>query len=175
MANDNSRLLEGLRNLVGLRVTSAGFAASMRTFTLSPTETRAAKSPTGEWALHIDCPWRIESAARIVTGSSDWSQLADPNLLPQGDWEPSLGGSLQDARLRELFEDQGVQGERPRNRTAHLVVTGVEVDVYGGVVLELTGGYRLRAFPTASRGEHWRIFDLDNLNPHVVCSANRDD
>jgi hypothetical protein len=40
------------------------------------------KSFVGRYALHIQCPWRIERAGRIVTGSVDFYERARDRITP---------------------------------------------------------------------------------------------
>lgn len=156
-----------LQNLVGLKVTMATHAASMRGFVFgSSAETPNAKP----WVIHIQCPWRVEAGDVIVTGSGDWYQPADLSTETD-DWDPANGSSLQDARLRQLFQDKELSAQPIRNQTMLLVCTGFEVDAYGGVGISLSGGYVLRLFPAVSRGEHWRIFQKGDVSTHVICEA----
>src|SRR4051812_41512588 len=57
----------------------------------------------GEYALHIGCPWRIESATGIVTGSADLRRWAFGERQPQG-WNYDDGNSLQDVRIAQLLK-----------------------------------------------------------------------
>jgi hypothetical protein len=76
-----------LKNLVGLKITLATHAASMRGFIFAP----SAESPDAkQWAIYIQCPWRIETADGIVTDSGDWYQPADLSA-EKDDWDPADG------------------------------------------------------------------------------------
>jgi len=59
------------------------------------------------------------------------------------------------------------------NQTEHLVVEAVRADNYGGVTIQLSGGYRLVLFPAGSRGEDWRFFRPDTDGPHFVVADGR--
>ncbi len=129
-------------------------------------------APEVEWALHIQCPWRIETQSEIVTGSYDTWTPADPDADPGEDWEPAKGGGLEQLRLRNLFN---CHDRKIVNNTQDFVCTEALLTEHGGATLRFTGGYTLRLFPTGSRGENWRVFALHNLESHVVCSANEAD
>lgn len=157
-----------LQNLVGLKITMATHAASLRGFIFGlPAGAPDAK----QWVLHIQCPWRIEAGNALLTGSNDWYEPTDLSAETEDDWDPAEGGSLQERRLRELFRDQDSSKRTISNNTASLVCTEFQVEPYGGVTIWLTGGYALRLFPAASRGEHWRIFQKGDTSTHVICAA----
>lgn len=158
----------GLRHLVGLKITMASHAASLRGFIFAPP---TSTQETEQWALHIQCPWRIEAGSAILTGSSDWYEPADLSAETEDDWDPAEGGSLQEARLRELFKDHDLSKRTISNKTPSLVCTEFEVEAKGDTMIRLTGGYILRLFPAASRGEHWRIFKKGDTSTHVICGA----
>jgi hypothetical protein len=91
--------------------------------------------------------------------------------LLSGEWDPAEGGSLQESNLRNLLDDYPGAGRTIRNHTERLVVTSAEVDRYGGFVLEFEQGYRLVAFPSATRGEMWRVFPDSPVDEHFVMEA----
>lgn len=165
--------LAALKPLIGLRLFNTGYAANMRTFGFSrlgaPVDVVSGES---EWSLHISCSWRIESEGRIITGSFDWYQPADPRDDPGEQWDPVGGGSLQDKKLRELLDDNDRSKRVLMNRTDFLVVEGVDAEASGDVTIELTGSYRLRVFPAGSRGEFWRIFNMIDDKNYFVCELD---
>jgi len=167
---DGDRRLQyaaALENLVGKTITRAWHAATLRGFAFGGFDNDE-KAP---WSFHIQCSWRIETQNAIITGSEDWFERANPELADDDDWDPGNGGSLQEARLRELFRDPDSCGAIANN-SALLTCTSFEVDALGSVVIGLTGGFMLRVFPAGSRGEHWRIFLKGDDESHVVCKSS---
>jgi hypothetical protein len=64
------QVIVALSQIIGLPLTAARRAADMRTFqfgTLRPVD----RGSVGDFALHVQCPWRIEGPDGIVTGRSD--------------------------------------------------------------------------------------------------------
>jgi len=129
-----------------------------------PTET----GMIGQYALHIECPWRIalaECAWRIpsnnliVSGSGDWR-------------EPAERGDNSKA-LTELFQDYDEGSKSWVNISNKLVVQQVESDDYGGLDIHLSGGYRLQAFPHGRSGEAWRLFQPGTEGPHLAMDGGR--
>jgi len=161
------RTLVAARALVGLRIFIAGHAADMRSFGFR-SETQDVDTGDGEWFLHIQCAWRIEHEQKTVTGSCDWNEPSESDHDPGPEWDPARGGSLQEKRLRELFRDSNDSQRTIANKTPLLVVQDVSADVYGGLILILSGNYRLVVFPAGSRGEFWRLFRSDDLQSHYV-------
>jgi hypothetical protein len=131
---------------------------------------RVERGTVGDYALHIQCPWRLEGRQGIITGRADlWEPVDTAGGFDPDQWNYDTDGNLQDARLGELFARDPL--------TRSLVNTGdqfvVEADRFGGVALELSGGYRLALFPAGTRGECWRLFRPDNEAPHIVFESGQ--
>jgi hypothetical protein len=65
------QIFSALQPLKGLRLSIAHHAGNMRMFHFGAIRRRA-KGIVGEYALHVSCPWRIETEDKILTGISDW-------------------------------------------------------------------------------------------------------
>jgi hypothetical protein len=162
-------IVSSLKALVGLQLSLMHHAGNMRGFHFGRIA-RSANGITGEFALHVQCPWRIESETAIVTGFHDWYVFAGgpEGISDDPDWEPETGGSLQELRLRALFDCPIDESRTLINRTSALWVTGVAADVYGGCHIGLDNGLCIAVFPCASNGEHWRLFRVDDETSHFV-------
>jgi hypothetical protein len=154
------RVIAGLSELIGLPLTAARRAADMRTFQFGILR-RVDRGSVGDFALHVQCPWRIEGPVGIVTGRLDlWEPVEDDAPFDENrDYETSP--NLQDARLQRWFEQDG----------ASLVVQAVDADDFGGAAVNLGQGFVLRLFPAGTRGEDWRLFRPNTDAPHLVVSG----
>jgi hypothetical protein len=72
------RIEQKLSPLIGLRLSATHRAASMRMFDFGELQTVRSKlrgkdrfRTVGQFALHVQCPWRIEGPDGLVTGLSD--------------------------------------------------------------------------------------------------------
>jgi hypothetical protein len=54
------------------------------------------------------------------------------------------------------------------NVTDFLIVEATEADNFGEATIFLSGGYRLRIFPSSSKGEHWRLLQGATGEKHFV-------
>ena len=120
----------------------------------------------GEFALHVQCPWRIESEGTIVTGRDDFDEV--PTV---GEFAELIDGaelSLAEHRLRELMGSYDPVTRSIGNASERLVVSSVSVGSCGAAVFELSGGFRLGLFPSGSRSEDWRLFRPTSDAPHFV-------
>jgi hypothetical protein len=154
------QVIEVLSQLVGLRLTVARRAADMRTFQfgdLRPVD----RGTVGEFALHVQCPWRIEGPIGIVTGRLDLWEPLDEQVPYDEKWHYDESPNLQDARMEHWFAE---------NKAA-LVVKDVDADDYGGAAIILEQGYVVRLFPAGTRGEDWRLFRPKTDIPHLVICA----
>jgi hypothetical protein len=109
----------------------------------------------GEFALHIQCAWRIETDRSIVTGRSDlWAPLGNPEEYADKDWDYDQDGNRQDQLIEEQVSRRDLQ------------VEALEVHSHGSFTLDLSGGYRLVVFPCGTDGEDWRLFRPDLNEAH---------
>ncbi len=100
----------------------------------------------GEWALHVQCPWRITQPPSILIAHGDCFHAADSD--EPYDWD-AVGESRFDRRALPL--NQEFESSPPR-------VVSVAVDAVGGFTLQLDTGYFFDVSPDDSTGEWWRIF-----------------
>jgi hypothetical protein len=148
-------------------------AAAMRTIQFGAV--RDYKSGcVGEYALHIQCPWRLENYTGIITGSDDLYRPFDENKELNDDFDWEHDDNLQDHLLRQLLNGYDERTRQIVNSTSLLVVGAVEADLTGGFCLKLSGGYRLVVFPTGTRDEAWRIFRPGSEEEHFVVPPEED-
>jgi len=122
------------------------------------------ESEVGDYALHVQCAWRIIRGDEILVGKEDLYQPEDPRSSPDFNWEE---GNLQDALLRKLFMDGGRQ----------FTVVGTALRAAGQLDILFDDELRLEVFPNSSRigdTEHWRLLvptkgsDRTIQAPHIV-------
>jgi len=167
-------ILKHLKPLIGLKLSIARRAHNMRNFQFGQVHA-VARGTVGEFALHIECPWRIEGPHGIVTGFDDlWEPAGEVGDDFDWDaWGDEKHDNLQDKRLGELLGGYDEKTHSFVNQTGVLTVEDVQTDSYGGAILKLSGGYRLVLFPTGTRREDWRCFRPDTEGPHFVLSGGR--
>jgi hypothetical protein len=127
----------------------------------------------GDWALHLQCPWRLERGGSLITGSADLFEWASGSPPPKSDKHHNYEGCLQDALLGIVFGERPGKAGHLLNRTDGLVVVGVEVQPHLGFTMTLSGNYTLTVFPVGTRAEAWRFFDLNADSPHFVVVGGR--
>ena len=155
------RVQEHLAPLVGLPLSIARRAADIRVFHFGKI-TEVAGGTVGEIALHIQCPWRIEDAAGVVTGRSDlWApsrelQTRNPEL-DISKWKYD-DGNLQDEKIGQFLGGYDATTRSVVNRKGGLSVEAVSADDLGGAIICVSGGHRIVIFPAGTTGEEWRIF-----------------
>jgi hypothetical protein len=120
----------------------------------------------GEYALHVQCTWRITQHEKVIVARRDLYYPADYTDLRQGipanfDWDIQ-GGNRHDRLLKEFFQDG----------TRSYMVERIEVGDAGAFRVILENGFSLEVFPDDSLdGEHWRLFKPDMGEPHFVVSG----
>lgn len=121
----------------------------------------------GDFALHVQCPWRIVRRGRILVGSGDvYSPRDDRPTTGEFRWDEP-GSNWRDQQLEKFFR------ERASNP---LVVEAVTADRVGGLRIRLRGSCSLELFPDDSldevgHSERWRILQPGINVPHVVVTG----
>ena len=114
----------------------------------------------GEWAIHIQCPWRICRDGRIVVAYRDYYYSPEGDALD--DWETS-GKSRFDHLTQTLRTEFAASPPK---------VLSVSTDDVGGFSLAFSDNYRFDVFPDDSRlddhAEHWRLFEPQTERDHFV-------
>jgi hypothetical protein len=173
MSTKKLQIQSHLTPLVGRKLSIARRAADMRGFHFGRvTVEEPGDRSGGEFALHIQCPWRLEGPAGILTGQSDLWEPAEPSQEIDWDsWDYEKDPNLQDRRIGELLGGYDPKTRSFVNDTEHLVVEKVEADDFGGAAISLSGGYRLVIFPSGSAGEDWRLLQPLSEQRHFVVSG----
>ena len=89
--------------VIGLKLSIARNAGNMKGFHFGQIRSRPRGGTMGDFALHVQCPWRIVTVGKMITGSYDYYEPAD-SQVDRGDWQESRPSqSLQDRHIAELF------------------------------------------------------------------------
>ena len=161
--------MEALGVLSGMSLWVSNRAVDMEMFQFGQrhegTDKRGQPTRWGDYALHVQCPWRIVDPDHIIVGYQDVYRSLTGVHLEGLEWDVQ-GGNLRDRRLTELFDRSGM---------GPLVVEAVEVDAAGTIHMALGRGIALEVFPDASAAngeeEQWRFFMVDSESDHFVVSA----
>jgi hypothetical protein len=148
------RINEALSPLIGLQLWRARRVMNMEMFEFGARYTRLNRKgeeiDVGDFALHIQCPWRIVGPDGIVVGSEDRHFPEDES----SNWQEfdEDGPTLCEARMTSWIAEHGA---------SPLVVQRVEADSIGSFRLFLHRGFVLESLPANSlRGEYserWRL------------------
>lgn len=162
-----------LKPLIGLKLSIARRAADLRNFQFG--EIRAIEKGTvGEYALHIQCPWRLDGPDGIITGRFDlWQPSASDQEVDWETWDYEKQDNLQDKLIGAWLGSYDPQTRSFINTRDDLTVEAVHADSNGGATIELSGGYRLLLFPAGARGEDWRLFRPTIDEPHFVIAGGK--
>ncbi len=157
-------ILERLAPLVGLPLSIARRAADMAVFHFGRV-TRLARGSVGQYALHIQCPWRLGGPEGIITGRADYWQ--PPGNLDGKDFSCDEV-NRQDEKLRQFLGGYDEKTRSAIDEMGKFVVESVAADESGGATLRLSGGFALVIFPDGSTGEEWRKFRPGSREDHFV-------
>lgn len=144
-----------LQQLVGLGLTTTTRATNMECLKfghLLETNKAGQEIQIGEFALHLQSPWRVTNKTKILVGSHDLYEPVDESAEydENFDWDKP-NGNLRDFKLQELINTQD------------LTVTSVIADNFGGFDLFFSNHIKLTVFPDGSMGgeysEFWRLIN----------------
>ena len=161
-------IISELSKLVGLKLQDLGRASNL--FWLGFGDIiqiirRGRSQESAEYALHIQCSWRITLNNKIVVASRDFYSTGSEwdGDIEDFDWDIQ-GNNRFDERIKTFLKDKG-----------RLKVEQIESDEVGGLKICLCGGYKLEAFPDSSedddQSEHWRFFNRKDNSPHFIVTG----
>jgi hypothetical protein len=125
--------------------------------------TRAAEGSWGEYALHVQCPWRLIMDGVIFAGQSD---LYNPReRTPNFDWDywykkSDWPDNLLEHKIRSILKGYDPATRSIENATEGFVVEKAEATEIGDARIYFSGGCVWECFPNGCEGEHWRLLDF---------------
>lgn len=154
-----------LQELIGMEMWTCRRAADMAMFhfgrRIQTVTFKGRPSEVGEYALHIQCAWRIVNRDDIAVASRDLYSPADSAERTEDfDWgrEPNR----RDELLRSLFAGGA------------LIVRRVDIAIAGACRIEFDSGAILEIFPDDSLpNEHWRLFSAEYPDRQLVVSGGQ--
>ena len=165
---------KALSVLIGKRLSIWRRASTMLTVQFGSVCREGDKS-WGEYALHIDCPWRLLRHGRIFTGRED---LFEPRILKRHfDWDKWANENWHD-NLMEAIVLSVLKGVDKKTRSIEntrriLTVTKVDVSALGDLRIHMTGGFCLETFAEGTDTEFWRLLDWNKERHHVLRARRR--
>jgi len=160
-----------LQPLIGQPLLYAGRADSLMWFHFGRRRTvpiRDGKTKeVGDYALHIQCTWRLRDPNHIIVASVDRYFPADEEIQEGDepfDWDRA-DVNRGDKRMSDFLAAY---------TNTPLVVTDTKADNLGGIQLTLGNIYTLDVFPDNSLpGEYWRLFHPGESygNPHFIVTG----
>jgi hypothetical protein len=157
------QVIAALSQIIGLPLTAAHRAADMRSLQFGNARL-IGDGTVGDFALHLQCPWRIEGPDGIITGRLDlWEPVDAGPGFDWDAWDSKKSPNLQDVEFDRWLARHG----------STIVVSNVDADDYGGASITFSPGFVLRLFPAGTRGEDWRLFRPKSGAPHFVVSGGK--
>lgn len=161
-------IMSELGKLAGLKLQDAGRASNL--FWLGFGDIiqiirRGKTLETAEYALHIQCAWRITLKNKIAVASRDF-------YSPSSEWDGDMDDFDWDIQGNNRFDERINAFIKDNER---LMVQKIESDEFGGLKIYLSDGYKLEVFPDSSeddeQSEHWRFFKRKDNSPHFVSTG----
>lgn len=156
--------------LVGKPLWSSGRAADLQWFSFgdrkATTNARGEPLEVGEYALHVQCSWRIRRGDKVIVARPDLYHSAQAESAGNMDFDDEaagMGGNRRDARISELFRDGAEM----------FPVQRIEAGAAGNFSIFFDGELVMEVFPDdLLSDEHWRFFKPRTREPHIVCTGS---
>jgi len=161
-----------IKELVGMPLSIVRHAASMLNLQFGEVEREGDKS-WGQYALHIQAPWRVINGTNLLIGSEDhwnpakeiddrdqWYENPHPSLEDQF-WEKFIGGIDS---LTNSFE----------GKTPKVKVKSICEERIGDLTIKFDNGYQLQTFGNGIDNEFWRLLQPGLETEHYVVGTARD-
>lgn len=156
MGHPPASLAQMLLRLKGLPLTMACHAGDCTMFDFgltNPNITRRGIVYFSDYALHVQCGWRLTQGERIVAGYAD--------LFEQSRVGESNGDDLLTERLAEL-----------NHMTERLVVRNARITTCFTLTIDFQDNFLLEILPqsscTSQELEFWRLFESVTAGKHIV-------
>ena len=161
-----------LNLLLGLPLWDAGRTVSLFWFEFGKKITKDTnrKGKTillGEYIIDTESAWHIRGKEGIIVASADrfYAGGKDPYKgLEDIDWEDKPGENRCDERLEKFIK---------KHKKSPLVVASAEANKWGGLIINLSGGYVIEIFKQNTvNNEYWRMFEsVSKGKKHFVVTA----
>jgi hypothetical protein len=165
---------QALSVLVGKKLSIWRRAANMLVLHFGQVTRKEDKS-WGEYALHVQCPWRLLKDGAIFVGASDlYSPREEAPDFDWGEWyeDRKWPDNLLEHRVFSVLKGMDTVTHSIENATEHFRVEKVQASDIGDAKLYLSGGFMWECFPDSVAGAHWRLLDIGNRK-HFVVSGER--
>jgi len=156
---------------MGMPLWDAGRAADLAWFAFGERrlahDFRGQPREVGEFALHVQCAWRIVRGETVLVGHRDLYYPAgagtESREVPANFHWDVQGANRMDGRLKRLFQ----------NPPEKLNVSGVEAGLAGALQIFFQNEMALEIFPNDSFDEeHWRLFRPYLDEPHFIVKGS---
>ncbi|MGI1659916.1 MAG: hypothetical protein ACRKFN_13270 [Desulfitobacterium sp.] len=154
-----------LKPLIGIPLSKVGRSANVVWFCFG--EKRISKDFFGnkrevfQYAIHLECSWRIIKNNIIEIGSKDL-------YVPSKEWKGDDENFEWDIQGNNLFDDW----INLSNSCLPLNITNFSVDQVCGIKVFFEEDYVLEIFPNNSTDDEcWRFFIPGNLDSHLVITG----
>jgi hypothetical protein len=159
-------VMEELKKIIGLPLKKAGRACDLTWFgfgeLIKKNDKRHGASEVAEYALHVQCAWRLTDFEKILVASTDM-YIPNSKIKYNHDFDWDVQGANRvDEQLEALFS---------RLKT-ELTVKNVTVNKFGDIKIFLSDNILLEAFLDSSTDdEAWRFFRRGVDTEHLVATG----
>ncbi len=134
--------------------TRAGNMECLKFGTALRTDKNGKTYNVGEFALHLQSPWRFTNENEIIVGSNDLYEQADETSEydENFNWE-EFNANLRDVKLAKLITENIIS------------ILSANVDKFGGLEINFDNNIKLTVFPdlaSKADNEYWRLIDFRN-------------
>ena len=156
MTNNINKIVSDLIGLPLTRTTRAANMECLKFGTVYRTDKDGKENNVGEFALHLQCPWRLTNENEIIVGNGDLYQQAEETAEYNENYDYfEFNANLRDVKLDKLIKDKTI------------TIISAQADKFGGLEICFDNNITLTVFPditSKADNENWRLIDFRNEN-----------
>ena len=101
---------------------------------------------TGQFGLHLQCPWRLTNDSEIIIGSDDLFEQIDPNA----NYDENFNWDVTNGNLRDIMIRDFIKENKP-------IIETTTIDNYGGLEIGFNNNIKLSILP-------WSFIKMNIMN-----------
>jgi hypothetical protein len=128
----------------------------------------------GDFALHIQSPWRVLQNNKLIVSSADrWNPVNE--IDDWDEWYNNPHPSIENIAWKQLLGSTDKSTSSYEALHNELVVDKIALEPIGDLRVFIRGGYVLEIFACGNNNEYWRLFEPKKDTEHLVFPAEHDE
>ena len=126
----------------------------------------------GDLALHVQCPWRVRAADKLLFGSADrWRPAEGVEVEDWDAWWESPHPNREDRGWQRLLGGEDLATDSFECPDDSILVIEVHESAIGDLRIVFSSGIAIDIFANGNDHEFWRLLAPRDQSDHLICSS----